>query len=311
MKRKKKLISIGIPCFNEEENIVPAYEGLIGVMRTLPGYAFEFIYVDNGSTDATRANIRALARKDRRVRGVFLSRNFGPESSAQATLDAARGDAFILYEADCQDPPDLIAVFISKWQEGYDVVVGVRTKIEDSFVMTIMRKSFYKLFKTVANIDVPVNAGSYGLLSRKALEAMQGLPEKYRFFRGLRAWVGFNTALVTYHRRRRARGKSSYNIFGYLRHAERSFFGFSYVPLDIIVYLGLLLVLFSFVFFILYFLYRVFIHPQHITDLPVIVGVIIFFGGIQILALSFVGKYVQVIMEEAKGRPLYIIEERI
>lgn len=308
MKRAKRTLTIGIPCFNEEPNVPRAYQELVRAVEKSP-YVFEFIFVDNGSMDNTREQIRLLQKHDRRVKGIFLSRNFGPESSGQAALDHAKGDAFIFYECDMQDPASLIPTFIKKWEQGFDVVVGVRTKIEDNFVMTLLRSSFYTLFKAVSNIEIPVNAGSYGLMSRKALMAIQSMPERYRFFRGLRAWVGFKTAYVSYARKRRKYGESSYNIFAYLGHAERSFFGFSYVPLDMMVYLGCFLVGGSFIFFFFYLLYRIFLHPAHITDLPVIVGVIIFFGGVQILALSFIGKYIQVIVEETKHRPPYVVEE--
>ncbi|OGG11971.1 hypothetical protein A2Z00_04075 [Candidatus Gottesmanbacteria bacterium RBG_13_45_10] len=307
--KRKKLISIGIPCFNEELNVIPAYEELLSVTKGLNNYTFEFIFVDNGSTDATREKIAGLVTKDKRVRGVFLSRNFGPESSGQAAIDFARGDAYVFYEGDMQDPARVIPTFIKKWEEGYDVVVGIRTKIEDNMFMTIMRKSFYRIFRAVSNIDVPVNAGSFELMSKRVLDAIRALPERYRFHRGLRAWVGFTHAYVSYERRRRLRGKSSYNLLEYFRHAERSFFGFSYVPLDFIVYLGIFLVVGSFIVFFIYLMYRIFYYPARITDLPVILGVIIFFGGIQLLALSFVGKYVQVIVEETKARPMYIVEE--
>src|SRR3972149_12304396 len=127
---KRKLISIVIPCFNEQENVIPAYKALRAVISELPRYAYELLFVDNGSTDGTRRLIHALVRKDIRVKGIYLSRNFGPESSTQAGLDAAVGDAVIIYECDMQDPPDLIIKFIKKWEEGNEIVAGVRNKIE-------------------------------------------------------------------------------------------------------------------------------------------------------------------------------------
>ncbi|HUD19813.1 MAG TPA: glycosyltransferase family 2 protein [Patescibacteria group bacterium] len=309
---RKKLISIGIPCYNEELNVIPAYEALSSVVKDIPGYVFEFIYVDNGSEDNTREMIRSVVKKDKRVRGIFLSRNFGPESSGEATMDFARGDAFIYYESDMQDPVDIIPKFIKKWEEGYDVVVGIRTKIEDNIVMTMFRKSFYRVFKAISNIDVPVNAGSFSLVGKRPLDAMRALPERYRFYRGLRAWVGFKRAYITYARKRRARGKSSYNLLEYFHHAERSFFGFSYMPLDFIVYLGILLVFLAVIIFSLYLIYYFFYDHTHNASIPIIiVGITLFFGGVQLLALSFVGKYVQVIVEETKGRPSYIVEEKI
>lgn len=306
----KKKISIGIPCFNEEDNVQFAYKEICNIAKKINKYDFEFIFVDNGSTDNTKDKIVEIAKKDIRIRGIFLSRNFGPEASTQAALNNSYGDAFIILEADLQDPPELIMDFIRKWEEGYDVVVGIRTKIEDNMFMTFSRRIFYSVFKSISNIEVPINAGSYGLINKKALEAIQMLPEKFRFYRGLRAWVGFRTAYIKYKRRKRIHGKSSYNILDYLRHAERSFFGFSYLPLDIIVYFGLLLVFLSFIFIISY-LYISLIYGNPIKGSITIFVSIIFFGGIQLMAISIIGKYIQVIVEETKSRPVYIIDEII
>lgn len=307
---KKKTVSIGVFCFNEEPNIAPTYKELVSVTNLNKKYNYEFIFVDNGSTDNTRKEIEKLTKIDKRIIGIFLSRNFGPEASSQASLDNASGDAFIMYEGDMQDPPDVILDFIQEWEKGFDTVVGIRDKIEDSFLMTLFRKTYYRIFRSISSIEVPINAGSFGLLDRKVVNEIRKLPEKYRFFRGLRAWVGFKTAYIRYQRRKRQRGHSSYNFLRYLHHAERSFFGFSYLPLDIIVYIGLLLVLFSFILVVIYlFLFLFF--GQTLKESMLILFSIILFGGIQLLALSIIGKYIQVIVEETKGRPSYIIEEII
>lgn len=305
----KKVISIGIMCFNEEFNVPTVHKELARIANLNKKYNYEFIFVDNASTDNTRREIISISKKDTRVSGIFLSRNFGPESSAQAALDSATGDAFILYEGDLQDPPDVIPEFIEKWEEGFKVVVGVRDKIDDSSFMTFVRKLYYKFFRTISNIEIPINAGSFSLLDKKAMEAIKKMPEKYRFFRGLRAWVGFHPAYVKYQRRRRERGRSSYNFLGYFHHAERSFFGFSYLPLDIIVYTGLFLVIISFISIII--LLALLLFGNTIKESILILFSIVLFGGIQLLALSIIGKYIQVITEETKARPVYIIEEII
>lgn len=307
---KKKTITIGVLCFNEETNVAPVYNELVRVTNKNKKYNYEFLYSDNGSTDNTRAEIRKISAKDKRVIGICLSRDFGPEASGQVLLDHSSGDAFVMYEGDMQDPPDMILDFIKQWEKGFDVVVGIREKIDDLFLMSAIRKLYYKVFKAISNIEVPINAGSFGLLDKKVVDAMNRLPEKYRFFRGLRAWVGFKTAYVIYERKRRLRGKSYYNLFRYLHLAERSFFGFSYLPLDIIVYLGLIIVTISFLWLIGY-LSSFFLFGQTIKESTLILLSVILFGGIQLFALSIIGKYIQVIVEETKARPVYIIEEII
>ncbi len=274
----KKIISFVIPCFNEEENVKYVYSELKVIANKLKNYSCEYVFVDNGSGDKTREEIKKVASRDINVTGIFLSRNFGPESSVHAGLDHIKGDAAIIYESDLQDPPEVILKFVKKWEEGYDVVLGVRTKIEDNILMTFFRTWFYKILKTVSDIEIPVNSGSYSLMTRKVVFNLQSLPEKFRMMRGLRAWVGFKTAYITYHRRRRQRGKSSYNFFRYVKHAERSFFGFSYLPLDIMIYTGLLLVFFSFLFIVGYLLFFLFF-GNPIKGAVTILVAIVFFGG--------------------------------
>lgn len=310
IRRKGSLISVGVICFNEELNVEPAYRELLEVTNTNKDYNYEFIFVDNGSTDDTRSEIKKITKIDKRVSGVFLSRNFGNEASVQASLDYASGDAYICYEGDLQDPAKVILNFIKEWQKGFDVVVGIRTKIVDSFFMTKIRKLYYRIFRSISNIDVPVDAGAFALIDKKVMNAIKALPEKHRFNRGLRAWVGFKTSYVNYHRRQRLQGKSSYNLLGYIHHAEKSFYGFSYLPLDIIVYTGLLIVTLSFIVLIAY-LSSFVLFGQTIRETTLILSSIVLFGGIQLLALSIIGKYIQVIVEETKARPVYIVEEVI
>lgn len=306
----KKKISIAIPCYNEEKNIEITYKKIDSILKKLPFYDFEYIIVDNGSTDNTKAIIKKLINKDKRIKGIFLSRNFGPEASATACYRYATGDAVIGIGADLQDPPELIPQFIKKWEQGNDIVFGIYTKNVDSIFITWLRKLFYKIFKSISNIDVPVNSAGFGLVNRKAVNAFLSLPEKFRFSRGLFSWIGFKRDYIYYTRNRRERGKSSYNIFDYLHHAERGIFGFSYLILDLMIYGGFVLVFFSFIFIIGY-LYTVLVIGNPINaSIPLMLG-IVFFGGIQLLAISIIGKYIQVIVEETKNRPMYIVEETV
>lgn len=292
----KKKISIAIPCFNEEENIEKTYKKIESILKKLSSYDFKYIFVDNGSTDKTKYLIKKLIKKDKRITGIFLSRNFGPEASAAACYAYATGDIIIGIAADLQDPPELIPQFIKKWEQGNDVVIGIYKHTEDDPFTNFLRKFFYFIFKKISNISVPVNASGVGLLDRNVVNALNSLPEKYRFFRGLRAWVGFKTAYIYYDRVKRLRGKSSYSFINYFRHAERGIFGFSYLILDMMFYFGMGISLISLLFLIVKFsLY----------------SLMIFIGSVLLFAISIIGKYIEVVVEETKNRPIYIVDEVI
>ena len=305
---KKKLITFGIPCYNEELNVSLAYAALKKIADKNKNYLYEYVFVDNGSTDSTKNEILKLTKKNKNVIGVFLSRNFGPESSAQAIVDLSNGDAMVGFECDMQDPPELIPEFIKKWEEGFDLVIGVRIKTEENILWSSARKAYYRIFRKISNIDIPVDAGGFGLLSRKALDAIKQLHEKYRFYRGIRAWIGFKTAYVKYQRRERKLGKSSYKIQDYITYALRSFIGFSYLPLNLTIYFGVLLVVVSMVI-VLFSLYNLILYGTAINSMVAEIFLITFFGGMQFLAISIIGKYIEVIIEETKNRPMYVIEE--
>ena len=236
-----------------------------------------------------------------------MSRNFTSEYSSHAAMKQAIGNALTILDCDLQDHPNQLPRFIKKWEEGYPVVVGIRNTINDNFLMVIIRKLFYFLFKKMANIEMPLNAGTFSLLDRKVLDIINNLPEKNRFFRGLRAWAGFKVAYVEYVRGARKFGKTKNSLFDYLRDAQRGILGFSFVPLDLMTTFGFVLVLFSFLFLVGYiFVVVVFGNPIR-AQIPILLA-IVFFGGIQMLAISIVGKYIQIIFEEVKDRPSYVIE---
>lgn len=309
---KVKNITIGVPCFNEEKNVLEMYEETKKVIDKIKNYKFNFLFVDNGSLDKTREKISFLVEKEKNVRGIFLSRNFGPEASGQAVMDFSRNesDALIMLPCDLQDPPSLIPKLIERWEHKYDLVLAQYKKTEDSRFIAFCRKSFYSLFKKISNIDVPINVSGFGLMDKKILTAINSLPEKFRFGRGLSIWVGFKKTFITYERASRKRGKSSFSIFDYIKLAERGVFGFSYLPLDIMVYLGFIITVLSFLFIIIY-LIATFIFGDPIKASITLMLAVVFFGGINLLALSIIGKYIQVIMEETKNRPVYIVDEKL
>lgn len=312
MNKQKKKITIGIPCYNEEENVPLIYKRIKEIVKKFNSYQINYLFVDNCSIDRTREEIKKLVKKDKNVKGIFLSRNFGVEASAYAILNysSVNVDALIIIACDFQDPPELIPQLIKKWEEGYDIVLGKYKKVKDYLFMVFMRKAFYRLFKEISNIEVPTNVTGYGLIDKKIIKALILLPEKYRFNRGLMMWVGFKKIFIPYERQQRYKGKSSYSFFDYLRHSERGVFGFSYLPLDLIIYIGLILTFLSFVFIVGY-LFTVYVFGNPINASIPLMLVTFFFGGINLMALSIIGKYVQVIVEESKNRPMYIVDKVI
>ncbi|MBI4226627.1 glycosyltransferase family 2 protein [Candidatus Roizmanbacteria bacterium] len=303
----KKILSIVLPTYNEEANIEYAYREIKKMLASIPKYDYEIIFVDNYSLDRSRELIKKMAQKDKKVSAIFLSRNFTSEYSSHAAMKHSIGDILTIVDCDLQDHPSVIPKFIKKWEQGYQVIVGVRNVTNDTYLMRTIRKLFYIILKKLANIDMPLNAGTFCLLDRRVLNVIINLPEKNRFFRGLRAWSGFQTSYVEYERRERKYGTTKNNLFDYLRDAQRGLLGFSFVPLDIMTSLGFILVLFSFLF-LLGYLFVVFLFGNPIrAQIPLLLA-IVFFGGMQMLTISIVGKYVQIIFEEVKGRPPYIIE---
>ncbi|MBI4836217.1 MAG: glycosyltransferase family 2 protein [Candidatus Abawacabacteria bacterium] len=306
----KKLISFVVPCYKEEENIPHTYQELVELAKTLTNYDYEIIFVDNGSPDKSQEIMRELAAKDAKFIPIFLSRNFGPETTILAGQQHARGDAVVFVEADLQDPVELIPEFIKKWEEGYDIVLGQRNSSDEKGLLFPIRKLFYKILHSVSYIDIPINVGTFSLITKQVNEAMNALPEKNRFGRGIRAWVGFKSYLIQYHRHERKRGKSYYNLSHLLKHAEKGLIGFSTLPLEMLTYLGLAMVLLA-VFVIVFYFIRFLVYGNPFIGFSTIVMMIAFFSGIQIMAISIVGKYIAVIFEETKNRPQYIVKEII
>lgn len=304
----KKTLSIVVPTFNEEDNIEYAYKEITKVLEKIPKYDYEIIFVDNYSTDKSRKIIKTITKKDKKVTAIFMSRNFTSEYSSHAAMRQAIGDILTIVDCDLQDHPEIIPKFIKKWEEGFPVVIGVRNVINDTFVMKFVRKLFYVIFKKMSNIEMPLNAGTFCLLDRKVLDVIISLPEKNRFFRGLRSWAGFKTAYVEYERRIRKYGSTKNTLFDYIRDAQRGLLGFSFIPLDLMSTFGFLLTFFSFVLAIGYLFWVIFFGNPINASIPIMLSIFVF-GGIQMLGISIVGKYIQIVFEEVKGRPSYVIEE--
>lgn len=306
----KKLVSIVIPCFNEEENIHNTYAAVRSVIHRIDRYEFEIIFVDNGSRDRSAALMTDLAVKETGVIALILSRNFGPEISSLAGQNQASGDAVILMAADLQDPPELIPEFLAKWEEGYDMVLGRVNSTRDNRFLLFLRRSFYKILHRISYIDIPINVTGFGLIDKKVNQAIIAIPEKSRFYRGLLALAGFKQAYVLFDKPERKFGQTSYNLLRYLQHAEKGLFGFTTLPLDLIVFFSGALVLLSILVIFVYMIW-VFAFSNPITGSVTIFLSIMFFGSVNLLAISIVGKYIGIIFEETKNRPHFFIKNLV
>lgn len=302
-----KKISVVIPCFNEQENILPMYHRLRKILDKLTK-KYEIIYVNNGSTDNSDTVFRKLAKKDKKVVVIYLSRNFYKSQGAYtAGMDYATGDVAILIDGDLQDPPELIPKMVEKWQQGFDIVYGVRKKRRGSILRKIGYLLFYRIFNKLSYIDIPLDAGDFSLIDRKVLDVINIMPERDRYIRGLRAWVGFKRTGIEYTRAERKKGTTTNSLIDNFRWAALGIFSFSYVPLELISWLAIFVVIIAAVAIILYtILYFVIGAPTGFLTLLVVV---LFLGGIQLLSLSIIAQYLGKMFEEMKGRPKYVISE--
>lgn len=306
----EKMISVVIPCYNEEPNISELYLRLSKVLRGVtPRY--ELIFVDNNSRDRSREMLRNLAGTDACVKGIFFSRNFGHQQYGySAGAEYASGDAVILMEADLQDPPEVIADFVKKWQEGFDVVYGVRPRAAGTRMSRFFRRLFYRLFNKLSYLDIPLDAGDFSLLDRKVVDVFNAMPERFRLVRGMRAWLGFRHTGIEYERKERTGGVTSNLSFAKnFWWAKKFIFSFSDVPFSFITRVTVwLVVLAPFVIGTLLLLAYLDI-ISWFAALMSAAGTFVLV--LQMMALSFLGESISIIFDEVKQRPKYVIEEKI
>lgn len=296
--------------YNESESL-DLYFGDITHHLDKLGYDYELICVNDGSTDDTLRRLNEYAKSLKQLRVINLSRNFGKESALSAGLDHARGDVIIPIDADLQDPPELIAPMLEKYNEGFDVVLARRVcRQSDSWAKRVTDGLFYRFLKKVSKVQIPENVGDFRLISRRVLEVLKLLPESQRFMKGLFAWAGFPTAYLDYRRPERAAGKSNFNGWQLWNLAWEGITSFSTVPLRIWTYLGGLFSMIS-------FLYGGWIITKTMVlgvDTPgyaSTVVIVLFLGGIQLIGIGVIGEYVGRIYMESKRRPVYVVESEV
>jgi polyisoprenyl-phosphate glycosyltransferase len=300
-------LSAVIACYRDAQAVPVMYERLSRMFGEI-GADYEIVFVNDGSPDNAREVLAELAGRDPKVVVVNHTRAFGSQSAFTSGMRIATGDAVVLLDGDLQDPPEVIPKFVEQWQAGFDIVYGVRVEREATAFMRRAYKLFYRLFRRLSYLSIPLDAGDFGLLDRRVVDALNGLPESHRFIRGLRAWVGYRQVGVPYVRPERMFGKTTNSLVKNVGWARRAIVSFSYVPLDLIAWLALVTVGVSFVALVA----QLVLHftdpnlaPKGFTTL--IVGML-FIGGIQLLCLAIIGSYVAHIYEESKHRPPYLVE---
>jgi polyisoprenyl-phosphate glycosyltransferase len=301
----RRRISAIIACYRDEQAI-PIMAARLQATFEKIAVEYEIIFVNDGSPDDTQALLERITAGDKRIKAITHSRNFGSQNAFTSGMKLASGDACVLLDGDLQDPPEVIAEFYGKWIEGYDVVYGVRVKREMPRLWEFGYKGFYRLFQTMANIRVPLDAGDFSLIDRKVMKVLNDLPERDRFVRGLRAWVGFRQTGVPYVRPERMFGRSTNNLLANLRWAKKGIFSFSYVPLEMIS-LGALTVSFLAVLGIIAQIIGRILHPEIPQGFATIVVTSLFLGAINLLSLAFIAEYIGKMFDEVKQRPQFVV----
>lgn len=302
-------LTIIVPVLNESESLQPFIAQVLPHVTSCT-QAYEILFIDDGSTDETLEQLKALNHQDGRIRYVSFSRNFGKEAALTAGLAYARGDAVIPMDVDLQDPPELIPEFVRHWcEEGYDMVYGVRaSRPEDSAAKRATAKGFYRLFNRITHSPIPGNAGDYRLMSRRVVDVLLQLPERNRFMKGLYAWAGFKAKGVPCQRPSRHAGESKFSFWKLWNFALDGLVGFSSVPLRVWSYIGASVALIAF-FYMLILISSVLIGGRDVPGYASLMSVVLFFGGMQLLSIGILGEYIARLFIEVKGRPLYVVQE--
>lgn len=306
----RKCVSIVAPFFNEGEGVRLFYERITAVLDALADLDFELVCVNDGSRDETLERLTELAARDERVRVVDLSRNFGKEAALTAGLDEATGDAVIPIDADLQDPPELIPTLIEHWQQGFEVVLARRAdRSSDGFLKKKTAELFYSLHNSIADTAIPDNVGDFRLVDRKVVQALQALPERRRFMKGLFAWVGFRTAIVDYVRAPRAAGGTKFSGWKLWNLALEGITSSSTVPLRVWTYVGGAIASLAFAYAVFVVL-RVVLFGRDVPGYASLLTAILFLGGVELVGIGVVGEYIGRIYMECKQRPVYLVRAR-
>lgn len=300
-------VTVVLPIFNEDEVLPELLARLTAVFDAHPATRWEALLVDDGSHDRSAELIRTHAARDPRFALLELSRNFGFQAALAAGLAHARGDAVITMDADLQDPPECIPEMVAKWHEGAQVVRAVRSSRQETGPRRLGMDIFHAVFSRVSDFPIEANTGTFGLMDRTAVDALNRLPERNRFFPGLRSWVGFSTAEIRYDRQERAAGQPQQTLSRLIRYATDGVFSFSYLPLRLLTYAGLFIAFLGFSAAIFYAVRRIIGIETAPTGYTTLVTIVLFLGGVQLIGIGVLGEYLGRIYDEVKHRPLFLL----
>jgi len=305
------LISIVVPCLNEEEVLRSTNRRLVMVLEQL-SLKFEILYVDDGSTDATPEILRELQTLDERIRVIRFSRNFGHQMAITAGLEHAAGDAVAIIDADLQDPPEVLADFVAKWTEGFQVVYGVRTERDGETAFKLWTaKIFYRTMGNLSDTEIPLDTGDFRLMDRLVVDALLAMPERDRFVRGMVSWLGFSQAAVPYHRAVRAAGVTKFSFFKMVKFATDGIVSFSILPLRLATWVGFAASGIALLGVLITVVERLMGVEGLVKGWASVLVAILFIGGVQLICMGIIGEYVGRIYGESKRRPLYVVRERL
>jgi polyisoprenyl-phosphate glycosyltransferase len=306
-----KLISIVVPCFNEQDNVIELYHRVRRALSAISRYRFEFIFIDNASTDGTESQLRELAAKDKSVKVIFNSRNFGHIRSPFYGLIQARGDAVILMVSDLQDPPELLPQFVQKWEEGFQIVVGVKEKSKESPIFFLVRRFYYWLVGRLSEVPLLENCTGFGLYDRCIIDNLRATHDPYPYARGMIAEVGFRVAKIPYTQPLRRRGLTKNNFYTLYDIAMLGITNHSKVPLRLAAMLGFLMSFFSLLTGLGYLAYKLLYWNEFKAGIaPVVVGLFLI-SSVQLFFIGVIGEYIGSIHTKVTNRPLVVERERI
>ncbi len=301
--------SLIIPIYNEAATLQALYQRVSQVMAQLDGVA-EIVLINDGSHDHSLEIIRELRRHDSRVCYLSLARNFGHQIAVTAGMSFARGQAIAILDADLQDPPELILDMATLWQQGYQVIYAQRVqRRQESWLKRLLAYGFYRVLSQLSDIEIPTDAGDFCLLDRRVVEALNTMPERHRYLRGLRSWVGFRQIAIPFARDPRFAGDRKYTFRKSLHLALDGLVSFSIKPLRLSTYLGLLSALLAVVMMVLVLYWRLAAPQSPLTGIATIILAVLFLGAVQLISIGILGEYIGRIYEEVKGRPLYTLAE--